>query len=402
MVSVIAALIGNLIEHLDKALLGLLAPFIGPLFFPETDPIAALIYTYATLFLGTLARPFGALLFGWMADRKGRKQALLFSLLGMSVATFAMGCVPTYAHVGYAAPLLLALTRILQNLFAAGETNTAAVFLLESVSHRKPFFSSLFETSTLIGILLASAAVTFLSYQGTLFSHWRYLMIGASLLGIIGLWMRVHLVETLPQPSPPPLLIRPTLPLMALVFTSGFSCVTYGMAMPFMTAFLTIIAPLNVVELTTLNMLLLILDACLLPVFGYLALHVGQERLMKSSSLLCAGLAMPLFALLETPTLSHTLTVRITIVFLGVAFSASYRYWAKQLIPHYSCTMMGLGTALGHLLIEAPAPIICLWLYSVTGWTAAPGMYLMLSALCAYLAVKRMQSHVRTATPLVS
>src|SRR5579862_656680 len=111
----IIGIIGNIFEHYDSALFGLLAPFIASLFFETQDPVTALILTYGMLPLGILFRPLGSLFFGWIGDHWGRRQALFLSLTGMGVATVLMGCLPTYATAGIYAPLLLALCRILQN-----------------------------------------------------------------------------------------------------------------------------------------------------------------------------------------------------------------------------------------------------------------------------------------------
>ena len=125
------AMVGNILEHYDHALFGLLAPFLAPLFFEEKDPLTALILTYGMLPFGILMRPLGSLFFGWIGDLFGRTRALFFSLLGMAAVTFAMGCLPTHVEVGYLAPLLLALGRILQNFFAAGESVGGAIYVLE-------------------------------------------------------------------------------------------------------------------------------------------------------------------------------------------------------------------------------------------------------------------------------
>src|SRR5580692_11516409 len=124
-------IIGNIFEHYDNALFGLLAPFIASQFFETSDPITALILTYGILPLGIVFRPIGSLFFGWIGDRYGRRQALCLSLTGMAIATISMGCLPTYATAGIVAPCLLALCRILQNFFASGENVGGAIFLLE-------------------------------------------------------------------------------------------------------------------------------------------------------------------------------------------------------------------------------------------------------------------------------
>src|SRR5262245_113042 len=89
-------LLGNLFEHYDTALFGLLSPFLAPLFFPGQDPLTALILTYCIIPLGMIARPIGSLIFGYIGDTRGRKEALVLSLMGMAIITTIMGFMPTY------------------------------------------------------------------------------------------------------------------------------------------------------------------------------------------------------------------------------------------------------------------------------------------------------------------
>src|SRR5579863_4289600 len=95
-------IVGNFLEHYDNALFGLLAPFIAPLFFEKSDPVTALILTYGMMPLGLITRPLGSLFFGTIGDRWGRRRALSYSLLGMTVATMGIGCLPVYKDIGIA------------------------------------------------------------------------------------------------------------------------------------------------------------------------------------------------------------------------------------------------------------------------------------------------------------
>ncbi len=108
-------LLGNLFEHYDTALFSLLSPFLASLFFPNQDPLTALILTYCIIPLGMIIRPLGSLVFGYIGDTLGRKEALVLSLFGMAIVTGAMGFLPTYHQVGFLAPILLSLGRIFQN-----------------------------------------------------------------------------------------------------------------------------------------------------------------------------------------------------------------------------------------------------------------------------------------------
>ena len=122
-----SAVLGNLFEHYDTALFGLLTPFLAPLFFPDHDPVSALILTYGIIPLGMVARPFGSLIFSYIGNTYGRRNALFLSLFGMGLVSASIAFTPTYFQAGVFAPMLLFLGRLLQNLFASGEIIGGAV-----------------------------------------------------------------------------------------------------------------------------------------------------------------------------------------------------------------------------------------------------------------------------------
>ncbi len=171
-----AGIAGNVLEHYSHALYGFLAPFLAPLFFPSADPIYALLGVYALLPLGLFSKPLGALVFGWLGDRIGKKRVFSITLIGMAASTAAMSCLPTYAQVGWLAPALLALGRLFQSFFAAGENTGGALFLLEQTErNRQGWISSLFDASAIFGIMLASAAAMLWG------EHWRLLYFAGAL-----------------------------------------------------------------------------------------------------------------------------------------------------------------------------------------------------------------------------
>ncbi|MEI8300336.1 MAG: MFS transporter, partial [Chlamydiota bacterium] len=172
----IIGVIGNVLEHYDMALFALLAPFIAPLFFHTLDPLSALVMIYVMIPLGMITRPLGALFFGWVADQYGRRQALCASLVGMAIATVSIGCLPTSHKIGVLSPIFLAIIRLFQSFFAAGESAGGAIYVLEHTDvSKQSLMSSFFDASTIGGILIASGLVTFLSEKRWIEIGWRYL-----------------------------------------------------------------------------------------------------------------------------------------------------------------------------------------------------------------------------------
>jgi MFS transporter, MHS family, proline/betaine transporter len=163
---IFASSIGNLLEMYSFSLFVILLPTLTPIFFPSSDPFAALLSAYMVFSVGFLAYPIGALIFGYIGDRYGRRVALSFSLLGMALSTFCIGLLPSYAILGIISPLFLASLRLVQGICAGGECMRSGIFVIESITSRNPgFFGSLPAASGTFGALFASLISSFLSHQ---------------------------------------------------------------------------------------------------------------------------------------------------------------------------------------------------------------------------------------------
>lgn len=387
----LAAFIGNLLEHYDKALFGLLAPFIAPLFFATYNPITALILTYAILPIGLVARPLGALFFGWLGDSFGRGAALFYSLTGMATITCAMGFLPTASTAGNLAPLLLALARMLQNFFAAGDSPGAAIFILEQTEEKKKsVMSSLYDASSMAGILLASALIALLSAYDLIETGWRWLFWLGSASGFIGLFLRKNFSNSNQKikKSIFKMLHTERSSLILIILASGFSYVTYSLSFTLMNGFVPLVSNTSLTQVLEANTALLILDMLLLPCFGYAAKRFGKENVMMFGGLGAALSAIPLFLLLPGASLLTIIAIRFVIVFFGVAFAAPYHAWAIEQVPETNrYTILSLGTAIGSQLIGAPAAATSLYLYKTIDWVAAPALYLICTAVAALGAI---------------
>lgn len=391
----LAAIIGNILGNYDKALFALLAPFLAPLFFEGQDPVTALILTYAMLPLGFLTKPLGSLFFGWLGDRFGRKYGLCFSLLGLAIATVGIGFLPVYRQVGVWAPVLLGLSRMVQSFFAAGESSVAVTYILERTENKKrSFMSSVYSSSSILGMLVASGLIALLSAQGQIEKSWRILFWLGGFTAFFGLFLRLKLfeeVETVARSSLRSLLEHKKV-LLGIVLVSGFSYVTYALAFTLMNGYIPLVTPHSKTAVMQINTLLLGVDMLLLPLFGYLAGKIGKEKLMILAVSTLAVSGVWLFAHIDSASLGVIIAVRVIIVTLGVAFAAPYHAWAFERVPEqHRCAMMSFGAAIGSQLIGVPTSAICLWLYQKTGWVCAPGFYLMGVAILALIAMRRSQ-----------
>lgn len=155
-----ASSLGTLIEWYDFYIFGSLATVLANQFFPKTNPTAALLSTLATFAAGFIVRPFGALVFGRLGDLIGRKYTFLLTLILMGGSTFAIGLVPSYESIGFAAPILVLLLRLLQGLALGGEYGGAATYVAEhSPVHRRGFFTSWIQTTATLGLFVSLGVI---------------------------------------------------------------------------------------------------------------------------------------------------------------------------------------------------------------------------------------------------
>ncbi len=155
-----ASSLGTLIEWYDFYIFGSLATVLASQFFPKTNPTAALLSTLATFAAGFIVRPFGALVFGRLGDMIGRKYTFLLTLVIMGGSTFAIGLVPGYQSIGFAAPILVLVLRLLQGLALGGEYGGAATYVAEHAPfNRRGFFTSWIQTTATLGLFVSLGVI---------------------------------------------------------------------------------------------------------------------------------------------------------------------------------------------------------------------------------------------------
>ena len=157
---IIASSVGTLIEWYDFYIYGSLATVIASQFFPKTNPTAGLLSTLATFAAGFIVRPFGALVFGRLGDLVGRKYTFLLTLIIMGGSTFAMGLVPGYEKIGFAAPLIVLLLRMVQGLALGGEYGGAATYVAEhSPPGRRGYYTSWIQATASLGLFVSMGVI---------------------------------------------------------------------------------------------------------------------------------------------------------------------------------------------------------------------------------------------------
>lgn len=193
--------LGSCLQWYDFALYGFFSSIFAKLFFPSHDKYVALLASLSAFAVGFIARPFGSLIFGRLGDIYGRTYVLKLTPILITIPTLLLACIPTYAVIGFWAPLLLVLSRVMQGLFLGAEFGGNMVYLCESAPNKRFFLGSLGSCSGSIGILAASIVAHIVSYlpEPQLESYgWRLAFLLSVLPGICAWWLRRSITETPP------------------------------------------------------------------------------------------------------------------------------------------------------------------------------------------------------------
>ncbi|MCB1085257.1 MAG: MFS transporter, partial [Chlamydiia bacterium] len=289
--------------------------------------------------------------------------------------------------------------------FASGETTGGALLILESCPHnRRSFYNGLYGCSTILGILLASFGVTWLSAHGTIDHAWRVLYWAGGLTGAFGITLRLFSVEgERKAPPPSPLLTilwKYRLQFLVIVFTSGFSYANYYMITSLLNGYLPLISSISKARAMEINTYILVFDFLLLPLAGLLATRYSKETLMLIFGAAISLLSLPLYSLLSGSALLVVIAIRLIFVAFGVGFSVALAPFYQDLVPHESrYTLIAFGNAIGSQLLGSSACAIGLWLYKTIGWAPSPALYLMGLASVATFTIylgKRLRLPIRS------
>lgn len=198
---ILASSVGTIFEWYDFYLAGALAANIAANFFSGVNPTAGFIFTLLGFAAGFAVRPFGALFFGSLGDLIGRKYTFLVTMTLMGISTFVVGLLPSYASIGFAAPVLFILCRLLQGLALGGEYGGAATYVAEHAPpNRRGFYTSWIQTTATVGLFLSLVVILLLRFWLTpaQFAEWGWrvpFLLSIFLLGV-SIWIRLQLEES--------------------------------------------------------------------------------------------------------------------------------------------------------------------------------------------------------------
>jgi MFS family permease len=314
---IFASSLGTVFEWYDFYLYATLAPFFAALFFPPGNETAALLSAFATYAAGFLVRPFGALFFGRIGDLVGRKYTFLITLLVMGLSTFAVGLMPTYETIGWAAPVILVVLRLLQGLALGGEYGGAATYVAEHANpKRRGFATSWIQTTATMGFFLSLAVIGLCRYSmdAQTFASWgwRLPFLVSLVLLVFSIYIRLKLNESpvfqrmkaegkaSKAPLTESFLRYPNnkYVLLALLGAAAGQGVVWYTGQFYALFFLTITLKVDYLNAYVLIGLSLLLATPFFLFFGWLSDHIGRLKIIMAGCLIAALTYFPLFSAL--------------------------------------------------------------------------------------------------------
>lgn len=391
-------LIGNVLEWYDFALYGYFAVIISPLFFPSDNPTLSLITTMAVFAIGFIMRPLGAILFGHLGDRFGRKNSLATAILLMAIPTTLIGLLPGYDQIGITAPLLLIGCRLLQGLAVGGEFTGSIVYILEHVSDKKRgFYGSLAMSSAFLGLILGSLAANLVGLTDIEWA-WRIPFLFSIFLGGIGLYLRLGMPES-PEfekfkkegqivKSPLKQVIKhhpwQVLSATALVLLPAMG---FYLSFVYLPTYLHHFLHVDLEHAQLINTLTMAVVIFAIPCCGLLSDKIGKRHLLLAGSLAFMSLSIPLYVLLdERNTEVIIVTQALFALLVAISYAAIPATLFELFPPQIRFTGLSLPYNLANAFFGGTAPLIATSLIHFTGSLIAPGIYLTLASIITLIA----------------
>ncbi|MBW3502702.1 MULTISPECIES: MFS transporter [unclassified Pseudomonas] len=413
--SIFSGSVGNMVEWYDWYVYAAFSLYFAKAFFPKGDTTAQLLNTAAIFAVGFLMRPIGGWLMGLYADRKGRKAALMASVLLMCFGSLVIALSPGYETIGVWAPVLLVFARLLQGLSVGGEYGTSATYLSEmATKERRGFFSSFQYVTLISGQLIALGVLIVLQQTLTeeqLYSWgWRVPFVIGALCAVVALYLRRGMEETesfkkvrvKPKESAMRTLMRHPKELMTVVGLTMGGTLAFYTYTTYMQKYLVNTVGMSISDSTTISAATLFLFMCIQPLVGALSDKIGRRPILIAFGVLGTLFTVPILTTLHTITTWWGAFFLIMAALIIVSGYTSINAVVKaELFPtEIRALGVGLPYALTVSIFGGTAEYIALWFKSAGMET---GYYWYVTAciacsLAVYATMKDTRKHSRIET----
>jgi MFS transporter, MHS family, proline/betaine transporter len=409
----ISGMLGNALEWYDFALYGHFVAIISSLYFPNTDPYMSLIATFGAFAAGFFMRPIGAIVFGYIGDRFGRKQALVSSILLMAIPTGCIGLLPTYEQIGVAAPILLTIIRLLQGLSLGGAMSGSISFLVEHApENRKGFAGSTVMFSMNIGILLGSAAAAacshFLSAEDFMSWGWRIPFLFGFCAGLIGIYIKKEVEESpdyLEAKKKKQIAEQPA----REIFTTHRSNLLTGISLYltvtipffifaiFFNNYMSKILGYSISNSLTINTLSTLLMTILIPIVGYYSDIYGRVNMVKIGAIGFILFSYPAFMLISQGGFAAPLIGQMIFAVLIALYMSPIPTMLVELFPaSVRFTGVALSYNISAALFGGTAPMVSTLLIKQTGMHESVPIYIMIFAVISFIRINKVYKKNKT------
>lgn len=402
-----ASFVGTTIEWYDFFLYGTASALIfNVLFFPEFEPIVGTIASFGAFAAGFIARPIGGIVFGHFGDRIGRKAMLVWSLVGMGAATFAIGLLPTFDAIGVMAPVLLVVCRLIQGFAVGGEWGGAVLMSVEhSEEHKRGLAGSWTQAGSPAGLVFATAAFGAASLMPEeQFTAWgsRLPFLASALLVIVGLFIRLRVTEspefrevqvsgkTSSLPIVDAVKKHPLNILLAIgaclaPFVNFYLFATFVLTYGTQSLGLERNAVLVIVAVAAL------LECATIPLAAALSDRIGRRKVFLTGAVLFAAFAYPFFLINEAAGSAIVLGIT-SVVGLSLIHPLMYgpmaTLFAEMFSPAVRYSGASLGYQIGAIFGGGFAPLILTSLLATgAGAAAAIPPYMIIVSVLTFIAV---------------
>lgn len=391
--------VGAVVEWYDLMLYGYLSLVFSRIFFPDNAGAGvALAATLGGFAIGFLMRPIGGIFFGWLGDHSGRKVSLTLAITMMSVPMLGTALLPDYDSIGWLAPILLLVFRMVQGFSSGGEYSGTLVFLTEGARPgRRGRAVAVATMYAGVGILLAAlvtAIVGSLTTQEQMDAWgWRIPYFLGSFIIVLGIFMRLHMQETPHYEeikkegkiSKRP--IRDALrfdwrAILRVVILTGYGGISYFIVLTYLVTYLEDTVGISADDALWVGTASAAVYAITAHFFGALADRVGRKPPMFWSAVALVVLPVPMFLLLGTGSLFLIYIATLVLLVPVMAFVGGIAVACTELLPtSHRSAGVGIGYNFGSALIGSTAPFIAQILVTVTGSPSVPAWYLVVASL---------------------